>query len=189
MNYKMFLIAVLILLMGFNFAQGQTRSEATDKGAMIVSGAFSFASQGGDLYGGFDDDRLTTIAIIPNLFYFIAPGIGIGGDLSYNRTSQGDFSFTIWGAGPKIGYFIDSGGNTIPFVSGGVNYLSFGDDDDSEGGFRFKFGGGILIRKGHMAVSIEAGYILDRFKFEGASESTTGNTIIIAVGFAGFLYK
>ncbi len=185
----MFLIAVLTLLIGFNTAQGQTRSGATDKGAMLASGVFSFSSQGGDLYGGFANDRLTTLAIIPSLFYFFAPGIGIGGDLSYNRTSQGDNSLTIWGAGPKIGYFIDSGSNTIPFVSGGVNYLSVGDGDDSEGGFRFKFGGGILIRKGHMAVSMEAGYVLDRFKFEGASESTTGNTFAIAVGFAGFLYN
>ncbi len=191
MNHKVFLIAMLILLMGFSFAQGQARSEATDEGAKIVSGVISFSSQGGDLYTGFDDDddRLTTIAVVPSLFYFIAPGVGMGGDLAYNRASRGDDSYTVWGAGPKIGYFIDTGGNTIPFVSGGVNYLSVADEHDSENGFRFKFAGGVLIRKGHFAVAIEAGYILDRFKFEGASKSTTGNTIVIGAGFAGFLYE
>jgi len=180
MNHKVFLIAMLILLMGFSFAQGQARSEATDEGAKIVSGVISFSSQGGDLYTGFDDDddRLTTIAVVPSLFYFIAPGVGMGGDLAYNRASRGDDSYTVWGAGPKIGYFIDTGGNTIPFVSGGVNYLSVADEHDS-----------VLIRKGHLAVAIEAGYILDRFKFEGASKSTTGNTIVIGAGFAGFLYE
>lgn len=189
MNHKIFLFTTFVILTAFNVVQGQGRSEATDRGAALISGIFSFTSQGGDLYGGFDNDRLTTIAIVPSLFYFVAPGIGIGGDLSYNRVSRGDFSATIWGVGPKIGYFVDSGSNTIPFVAGGINYLSIGDDDDSEGGLRFKFGGGILIRKGHMAVSIEVSYVLDRFKFEGASESTTGNTIAIGVGFAGFLYK
>ena len=60
---------------------------------------------------------------------------------------------------------------------------------DSETGFGFKVGGGILIRNGHLAVAIEAAYLIERFKFEGASESTTGNTIAIGVGFAGFFFN
>jgi hypothetical protein len=188
MSYKISLIAVLVLLMGAGFAQGQTRSEATDTGAALVGGGVSFSSQGGDLYGGSDDDRLTTLAIVPSLFYFVAPGIGIGGNISYDRMSQGDASFTTWGVGPQIGYFMDSGGNAIPFVAGGVNFLSIGNQDDSESGFRFKFGGGVLIRKDHMAVSIEAAYVIDRYKFEGAEEAITGNTIVIGIGFGGFLY-
>ncbi len=112
---------------------------------MLIGGMLSFSSQGGDLYssqtydpydGSVVDDRITTIGIIPSLFYFISPGIGFGGDLSYNRMSQGDNSSTTWADGPKIGYFIDSGSNTIPYVGGGVNYLSIGDQDNSENGFR-----------------------------------------------------
>ena len=188
MNHKIFLIAVAILIMGYGFAPAQTRSEATDVGATLVSGAFSFSSQGGDLYENTDDKRYTVVALVPGFFYFVAPGLGIGGDVSYNRESQGDASFTFWGVGPKIGYFIDSGTDAIPFFSGGLNYISFGDGSDSEGGLRFKFGGGVLIRNGHLAVAIEAGYVWDRFKFEGASEATTGNSIAIGIGLAGFLY-
>lgn len=189
MNRKICVIAVVILLLGSSLVQSQGRSAATDRGAVLLSGISSFSSQGGDLHEGFDGDRLTTIAAVPSLFYFIVPGIGLGGDLSYSRTSQGDFSFTTWGAGPKLGFFMDSGGNTIPFVSGGVNYLSIGDDDNSENGFGFKAGGGILIRNGHLAVAIEAAYLYERFKPEGSSESITGNTIAIGVGLAGFFFN
>ena len=185
-NRKICVIAVVILLLGSSLVQSQ---EATDRGAKLVSGALSFSSQGGDLHEGFDGDRLTTIAVVPSVFYFIAPGIGLGGDLSYTRLSQGDNSFTTWGAGPKVGYFIDSGGNTIPFVAGGVNFLSTDLFGDSETGFGFKVGGGILIRKGHLAVAIEAAYLYERFKPEGFSESITGNTIAIGVGFAGFFFN
>jgi hypothetical protein len=175
--------------MGSGLAYGQG-SVATSPSAMLLSGTISFSSQGGDLYaGGEDEARLTTLAIIPSLFYFVAPGWGIGGDLSYTRQSQRDESLTIWGAGPKIGYFIDSGSNSIPFLSGGINFLSIGNEDDSESGVRFKFGGGVLLRKDHMAVAFEATYLNDRFKFEGADESTSGNTILVGIGFAGFLYK
>jgi hypothetical protein len=190
MNSRVFLITLLVLLVGVGTASGQGRSEATNKGAMLVSGAVAFSSQGGDLYG--EDDRLTTIAIAPSLFYFVVPGLGIGGDFTLSRLSRGDASATTWGFGPKIGYFFDSGSSVIPFVEGGGSYLSIayseGEEDESEGGLRFKLGGGLLIRKDHMAVSIEAAYILDRFKFEGADDATTGNTILISVGFGGFLY-
>lgn len=185
---KISIWSFLLTLVACSFAYGQTRSEATDKGAMLISGTASFSSQGGDLYEGFDDERLTTISIVPSVFYFVSPGLGLGADLSYNRVSQGDFSATIWGVGPKVSFLFDSGTNAIPFIAGGVNYLSIGANDESEGGIRLKFGAGFLIRKGHMAVSIEADYVYDRFKPEGFSEFITGNTILIGVGFARFLY-
>jgi len=84
---------------------------------------------------------------------------------------------------------MDSGSNSIPFLGGGINFLSIGDEDDRESGFRFKFGGGVLFRKDHMALSLEVTYLSDRFKVEGADESISGNTITVGVGFAGFLYK
>lgn len=110
MNRKFFLTAILCVLVGFKFAYGQVRSEATDKGAMLVSGTFSFSSKGGDLYEGFDDDRLTTIAIVPSLFYFISPGLGVGGDLSFNRLYQRDFSAHVLGIGPKVRSPVRGGG-------------------------------------------------------------------------------
>jgi hypothetical protein len=188
MRYKIIFIVTVVLLMAIPATAVQMRTAATSKGASLVSGMLSFSSQGGDLYS-WEDDRLTTIAIVPSYFYFVAPGMGIGGDISYNRMSQGDHSLTNLGIGPKIGYFIDSGSPSIPYIAGGINYLSIGDEDDSESGWRFKFGGGVLIRQGHLAVAIEADYFMDRFTFEEADKATTGNAIIVAVGLAGFLYK
>lgn len=176
----------LIMLLGFNLALGQSRNEATDKGASIISGMFSLSSQGGDLYE-WEGERFNTFQVTPSLIYFIAPGIGLGADISYERMSQGGDSFTTWGAGPKIGYFIDSGSNTIPFVAGSFNYLDF---DDGDNGLRIKLGGGLMIRKGHLGVSVEANYSIDRIKYEfsGMSDSISGNSFGITVGFAGFLH-
>lgn len=162
-------------------------SEVTGEGALLVGGAFSYSSQGGDLYES-GNERLTTVAIVPSVFYFVSPGVGVGGDLSYNRTSQGRSALTAWGVGPKAGYFFESGSNLIPFASGGLNLLSIGDRDNSETGFRIKFGGGVLLRKDHLAISVEAAYMMDRFKPEGFEKSITGNTLALGVGFGGFLY-
>src|SRR5690606_9578418 len=145
--------------------------------------------QGGDLYNGFDDDRQNTIMFSPSYLNFVTDQFGVGGDFSFNRTSQGDFSFTTIGVGPKVAYFFDNGTNTIPFVGGGINYISIGDGDGTEGGFATKLGGGIFIRKGHLGISFEAGWLRESYKPDGATDNITGSTIFIGAGFAGFLYK
>jgi hypothetical protein len=53
----------------------------------------------------------------------------------------------MFGIGPKLGYFADSD-TGIPFLAGGVNYLSRGTGGNSEGGFGIQVGGGMIIRKG-----------------------------------------
>lgn len=185
---KAFFTAAIILLLGLNSAQSQTRSGATSGGAKLISGAVSFTTQGGDLYGGYSDERLNVISVTPSLFYFISPGFGVGGDLSYDLRSRGSYSYTTLSIGPKIGYFADSGSDLIPFFAGGVNYLTAGSDLGDNNGVRLKFGGGVIIRKGRLAFSIEASYLYDRLNLEGADGSTSGNTIIFGAGLAGFLF-
>jgi hypothetical protein len=195
MKPVMLVVTLLAPLLLLNLSQGQTRSAATDRGASIVSGGFSYSSQGGNLYEAVDGSRVTTVLIVPSLITFLRPGLGIGGDFTYESLSQGDYSSSSMGVGPKIGYFIDSGGNVIPFAAGGVNLLftgyTYGNNSDSMTGFRFKYGGGVLIRKDHLAFTIEATYFSDSYSVEqgGASESISGNIFAISVGFAGFLYK
>jgi hypothetical protein len=164
------------------YAQG---SEATDKGAILISGMASFSSQGGDLFEDIEENRLTTIAIVPSVFYFVIPGLGIGADASYNRQSQGDNALYTLGIGPKVGYFLDSGSAAIPYVAGGGGFTTIG-NGDSESGYYFKVGGGVLLRKDHLAVAFEAGYMYTSFDIEG--ESFSGNAITVGVGFAGFLF-
>lgn len=187
---KNFLIVVIALLIGANLVHGQGRSAATKTGAQLISGTFSFSSQGGDLYMGSSDERITTISVIPGWLYYVAPGFGIGGDLTYQRISVGEFSLTQWGIGPKLGYFVESENNAIPFVAAAVNYLAISEseEDYSDTGFSIKGGGGVMFRKDHLAVSFEAGYIFEQLKVGEMDETETGNTIFIALGLAGFLY-
>jgi len=181
---KTVVLAACLTLVSFSMAYAQ-RSEATDKGAILISGMASFSSQGGDLFEDVEENRLTTIAIVPSVFYFVIPGLGIGADVSYNRQSQGDNAFYTLGAGPKVGYFFDSGSNVIPYAAAGFGFITFG-NGDSESGYIIKGGGGIMIRRGHLAVAIEAGYQYMSVDIEG--ESFSGNTIAVGVGFAGFLF-
>ncbi|MFQ5708536.1 MAG: hypothetical protein ACE5HO_13845 [bacterium] len=189
MKHRILVLALAASLLAVSLAFSQSRSSATAKGAALISGTASFSSQGGDLYGGgFNNDRFTTITIAPSFFHFVAPGLGLGGDVSLTYLSQGGSSLTNLGIGPKVGYFFDSGSNTIPFLAGGVNYLSFDLGGGSQGGLRAKLGAGILVRKDHLAISSEVAYLYDRFKPDGFSDSVTGNTIAIGVGFGGFVY-
>lgn len=164
------------------------QSEATTKGAALVGGLFSFASQGGDLYGGFSNERLSNLVISPSALFFVADRFALGAALSLNTISQGGSSSTNLGIGPKIAYLFDSGSPTIPYLGGGVSYLSFGSDGDNEGGIGFDLGGGVIIRKGHLGFSFEGGYRLQSFKPEGFSENISGNIIYLAVGIIGFLH-
>ena len=185
MKQKITLLAMVTLFFQINLLTAQ--SPATSKGASIVSGMFSFTSQGGDLYSNFNDDPVNTIMFVPSYYHLVADKLGVGGDLSFTRTSQGDFSFNTFGFGPKVAYFFDSGSNTIPFAGGGVNYISIGDGDESEGGFAVKLGGGVIVRKGHLGLSIEAGWLRESYSPDGG-DNISGNTIFIGASFLGFLY-
>ncbi len=185
---RVLILTLFIIQLGINHAPGQTRSAATEKGALILSGGFSFSNQGGDLYEDYNNESLSTLIIVPGLFYFVTPGVGLGFDVSYNRRSRGSSSYSTWGAGPKAGYFMDSGTNVIPFWGGGFNFLSSGSGDESQSGFRIKLGLGLLMRKDHMGVSLEAGYLLDKISLKGNTDSTTGTTFLISMGFSGLFY-
>lgn len=188
MKRTIFIITALILLAGLNPAQSRAGSKATSGGSKLISGALSFTSQGGDLYESYSNERLNVISVTPSMFYFVSPGFGVGGDLSYERRERGGDSYTTMVIGPKVGYFADTGSDMIPFFTGGVGYYLVASNGESRGGVRFKFGGGMLVRKGHLAFSIEATFMHDRLNLEGDEGSTTGNTILVGVGLAGFLF-
>ncbi len=187
MKQKVFVLALAVLIFGLNQTIGQ--SAATSQGSHLISGMFSFTSQGGDLYNNFDDKPQNTIIFTPSYYNFVIDQLGVGGDFSLNRVSQGDFSFTTIGVGPKLAYFFDSGGNGIPFIGGGFNYISIGDGDNTEGGFSTKIGGGIMVRKGHLGVSLEVGWLRESYKPDGATDRINGSTIFFGAGLVGFLFN
>ena len=176
---KFYVIPFLALMLITVLApvQAQTHSEATQKGAILLSGSVGFSSQGRENR----DDRLTTVYIDPSLLPSGSPGFGLGGDLSLAYVGMGSSSSTSIGIGPKAAYFFDSGSNTLPFLGGGVSLLSYSNGSSSSG-FRIKLGGGMVIRKGHLGLIIEADYVLDNV------EDVSYNTLMLTVGFAGLLY-
>jgi hypothetical protein len=180
-------------------AQPASRRPSDDRGlhsgTTIVSGLASFSSQGGDLYEDSDGDGLTAISVVPSALYIVTAGLALGGDVSYTRQSQGDFSTTVFGVGPKVAYFVNTGGNAIPYMGVGWNYISLGassgGEGDSESGSRIKGVVGVMIKSGHLGIVIEGGYLRDSFSVEFAGEegeSISGSSIAVGVGFAGLFY-
>jgi len=185
---RLLLIITLLVSMMQSITYSQPKKEATKKGSVLISGSAAFSSQGGELYE-FDTERLYTLSLSPSLFYFVAPGFGVGIDFTFNRLAQSEESLVTTGIGPQAGFFFESSGGVIPFLGGGVSHLSIGTDDDRDWGVGFNLGAGAFIRKGHLAAGIEVNYVYERFKPEGFANAVTGNTIFIGLGLAGFVYK
>jgi hypothetical protein len=64
----------------------------------------------------------------PQFFYFVIPNFSIGGTLSYQSISRGDFSDSSIGIGPAIVYFFwEEKSSSYPFL--GVSYIYTKDED------------------------------------------------------------
>ncbi|MBN1895187.1 outer membrane beta-barrel protein [bacterium] len=172
-------------------------SAQTGAGAMWIGGTAGFASAGGDLYGA--DERSTNISLNPVLNYFVAPNIFIGPALSFDRSSQGDWSSTSFDIGAAVGYTLGSGsgGSMIPFLKGIFQFTSSTTKDtynnqeteSKHSGTNIVLGGGLLFPVAkHAGITVEAGYHLVSRKHEGADKSTSGNIIAIGVGVLGLLH-
>jgi hypothetical protein len=74
----------------------------TDKGAIELGGEAYFTSIGGDIAG---DDNITMLGFGPYGHYFVIPNLGIGGILSFESMSQGDFKVSAFQVGPSLQYY------------------------------------------------------------------------------------
>ena len=192
-----FVILSTILLLSVT---GLAGDNPTDKGSLILTGNAYFMSQSGDLWESGGGDALTTFAIMPEVGYFITPGLLIGGNVTFNRLSQGDASRTDFAIGPTLGYYFNSDpmrteikGAVYPFVSGFFNYgqskFDGGDWTSTTDILLFGGQGGIVYMLSD-AVGLNAGVSVwfDSYDYEGATESIKGTTIQVGVGFTSFLY-
>lgn len=163
---------------------------AVDEGGAIIAGMGSFSSLGGDLYADSDDNRLTSITLLPSISYFFAPGLGVGAAIEYSRQSQGDNKYHTLGVGPTVSYYIGSSSSkAFPFLAAGFRFYDLGDDDDSIGGTDIVFGGGVLAEvTDNVGLVIEAGYHMMNLKHTDWDESMKGNIFSVSVGVAGLLY-
>jgi hypothetical protein len=78
-----------------------------DAGSWMVDGSVFFRTQGGDLYEvGYDRSGITTIHFSPSAGLFLSKGFMLGGQVGYERVSQGGWSETTWSFGPVAGVYI-----------------------------------------------------------------------------------
>jgi hypothetical protein len=184
-------VRAVALLAFVAVAAGAQRSAATSKGAWLISGGVSFSQQSGDLYENGAGDGITNIAILPNAGFFVMPGLLIGASVVFDKSSQGDDSQSLTGFGPMVSYYFDGGGSMIPYVGGRYEIgklKSEGNGFSSEqDGTRMVLGGGILLRRGHLGIAIELGYIMETVDVNGTD--VDGNTLAIGVGLVGLLHR
>jgi hypothetical protein len=164
----------------------------------MVGGGAAFATMGGKLYGGGNDERMSLILLYPSLSVFVGEGTTIGAQLLLASASGGDDGITVTGIGPRVTHYFggrkDSEpvkGRTYPYLTGALllGHVSWDDGDDATTLTAFTLGGGI----NHMLASsvglfAEINYRSDSLKDEH-EESETGNSINVFVGFNLFLWE
>jgi len=167
---------------------------------MIISGNFSFYSEGGDLYDNRDGERNTVIEIDPAASYFVISGLALGLKLQYSHEIQGDRGWMSWGLGPELNYYFgrnngvsDVKGDTYPFLQGGFYYSNLTYDyvlgeDLTRVYTTTRVGVGIAhMISNFVALSSLLAYDIDTMKHEN-EDSVAGNRVGIYVGFLIFLY-
>ena len=199
--------AIIILAMALLLAATVSSAEGpVDKGSMIVGGEVSFSSHGGDAYENSDGDGVTNIGFSPFLAYFVAPSIAVGGEVLYNKSSQGDWSASTFGVGPTVAYFFNLDatrtevkGTVYPYVQAFFKYGKYtsgsGDNDHKETVTYFGGKGGIMyMLTDHWAVNANLNYQSENYKQtepevpEGEDDSVSGNTLGFNVGVTAFLF-
>lgn len=162
---------------------------AIDQGSVVLGGTVSFSSQGGDLYEGFDGDRLNTLLLNPSALFFVSPGLAVGGDVYVQRVSQGDASLTTLGIGPEVRYYFgDAASTTYPFIGASIDYASLSSDDgDDATGFGYGAAAGLaFMLSPTVALTAEVDYSRSNLSFD--SIDIDGNEIRLELGISAFLY-
>jgi hypothetical protein len=197
MSIRIASVAVLcsFLVSGLSSAQ----DHPIDPGVFGLDGTVSFRSQGGDLYS-VEGDRQTTAAIEPGGFYFIAPGVAVGGQLRLARSSQDVGTSTTLGIGPSaLYYFGEPDAEVLPFVganllllrqSGTVDLgsIDLGEQEVTVTGLAFDIQAGftyMLAR--NVGVTTAAFFLYERLGGDNV-ETQTGNTVGVQVGITAFIF-
>jgi hypothetical protein len=80
------------------------QSYPTDRGSWIVGGHVSFASQRGR-QAGMTEPTETVLEIMPNVQYFVVPGLAVGVEGALARARAGDTTVSLYGGGPALTYY------------------------------------------------------------------------------------
>jgi hypothetical protein len=139
------------------------------------------------------------IAIFPVFSYFIIPGLAAGGEFTYARISQSDWSYTTFGIGPQVRYYFVLNREQTEAKSSTYSYISFNflystaksKSDVSETKYTyttFGFGlGAVYMISNAVGVFSNGGLDIDNMKPEHEN-SISGNVFGFDIGFDYFIY-
>jgi hypothetical protein len=135
-----------------------------DAGSWMVDGSVFFRTQGGDLYEvGYDRSGITTIHFSPSAGLFLSKGFMLGGQVGYERVSQGRAFYTrtqslnrFYAPEWEVPFRVEDNMNTFGAQTGALLMISknaglncalraYGDDWHSQWGFTFEAGVGMAI--------------------------------------------
>jgi hypothetical protein len=166
------------------------QSFAVDRGSVLVGGSAGFTSSATEVNGQGGGDRLTSFSLTPELLFFLAPGLAIGGELTFARTSQGDDSFTAYGIGPAATYFFGATEERpwYPYAGASVQLLwesSGADDDPTSRAYRAAVGGLFMLSS---AVGLNAELFYRLSTRENDAFEVDTDTFGLAFGISAFVF-
>lgn len=126
MNLIRALLPALVLAAALP-ARAAAQAYPTDRGSFIVGGVaglvHSRVSQ--ELVGGEQEYSSTQLSVAPEVEYFVAPGLAVGGRFQVLGVWSEDTSQGLFGIGPQLSYYFGRDARSIyPYVSGGVSYFN-----------------------------------------------------------------
>lgn len=190
-------VALMLIVFGMATVSVFSAESPIDKGSIMVGGGGAFSSLSGKLYedGG---DGATLFLLYPSLSIFPARGLAVGGQLLLGSLSQGDWSASVSGIGPKLTYYFGANkgdrhgkGRTYPYLTTSILFgqLSADDGDDKISGTLVTIGGGInYMAANSIGLSAEVNYRSDTLNGEN-ERSESGHSINVMVGFSLFLWE
>lgn len=187
---RMLTIALMLMLAGAVAAQ----EGPTDKGAWIIGGSISYTSQSGDMWENAAGDAVTQMQFMPQIGYFVAPKIMIGGLAVVNNMKQGNNELNRSGFGPVVGYYFSGTkeqvkGSIYPYIWATLLFQSIGDENDSDGytSFGGAFGADYMLTNS-VSLNLGIAFLSNSFTPDGSSASISGTTMTLGVGLGTFIY-
>ncbi len=92
------------------------QSPATVRGASIITGGFSFTSQGGDLYG-FNDERLNSLTFTPTYLVFVADRFAVGANWRSHAFGEANSHLLYWVLARGWDIFLTLAPTSFPFLA------------------------------------------------------------------------
>ncbi len=173
---------------------------AVDKGSILLGGSASYTSSRTRVGAAEQQDRINNLALSPRAQLFVAPGLGVGAEVDFSRSSTAGQSATAIGGGPIVGYYFGRGPRLWhPFLeaSGAALHRSrnnglLGDEGNTE--WQWRGTAGLLFLLSH-GVGVNTGVFYQgthtrqaQFTPQRTEVNVDSNTYGLAIGISAFVF-